>query len=174
MRRRGASTTCGPGGGARKWGHSSRLDDYAYHNPNSTLWGWGGQNPIRWRDPTGHDVIGTPNSAWATGPLFGASAYFWQEAQQAWSGGSYGEAAFASAVSAATGLAGAAAELVLPTALLLQPPSWHPKSGSAAFSLRAWSTLLSCSRAHSTGSVRGTSNGHQAFTDRRMGCGSSE
>jgi RHS repeat-associated protein len=32
------------------------IDQYAYHDARSTLWGWGGQNPIRWSDPTGHDV----------------------------------------------------------------------------------------------------------------------
>ncbi len=32
------------------------IDGYAYQDANSTLWGWGNQNPIRWSDPTGHDV----------------------------------------------------------------------------------------------------------------------
>ncbi len=30
------------------------VDEYAYHDRNSTLWGWPGQNPVRWRDPSGH------------------------------------------------------------------------------------------------------------------------
>lgn len=32
------------------------IDGYQYQDTSSTLWGWGGQNPIRWSDPTGHDV----------------------------------------------------------------------------------------------------------------------
>jgi RHS repeat-associated protein len=31
------------------------IDGYAYDDANSTLWGWPGQNPIRWADPSGHD-----------------------------------------------------------------------------------------------------------------------
>jgi hypothetical protein len=29
------------------------IDQYAYHDPSSTLWGWPGQNAIRWSDPSG-------------------------------------------------------------------------------------------------------------------------
>jgi hypothetical protein len=29
------------------------IDEFAYHDARSTLWGWPGQNPYRWRDPTG-------------------------------------------------------------------------------------------------------------------------
>jgi hypothetical protein len=32
------------------------VDEFAYHGMNSTLWGWGNQNPIRWSDPTGRDI----------------------------------------------------------------------------------------------------------------------
>jgi RHS repeat-associated protein len=32
------------------------IDEYAYHDRNSTLGGWGNQNPIRWSDPSGHDI----------------------------------------------------------------------------------------------------------------------
>lgn len=32
------------------------IDEYRYHGANSTLWGWGGQNPVRWRDPFGRDI----------------------------------------------------------------------------------------------------------------------
>jgi len=35
------------------------IDGYEYHDPHSTLWGWPGQNPLLWSDPTGHDPIGT-------------------------------------------------------------------------------------------------------------------
>src|SRR5260221_5497676 len=35
------------------------IDEYAYHDRNSTLWGWPGQNPLSWSDPTGHDPAGT-------------------------------------------------------------------------------------------------------------------
>jgi RHS repeat-associated protein len=30
------------------------VDQFAYHDPNSTLWGWGGQSPLRWNDPSGN------------------------------------------------------------------------------------------------------------------------
>ena len=30
------------------------IDEYAYHDVNSTLWGWGGQNPVKWSDPSGN------------------------------------------------------------------------------------------------------------------------
>jgi RHS repeat-associated protein len=33
------------------------IDQYAYQDPNSTLWGWGAQNPIKWSDPTGRYII---------------------------------------------------------------------------------------------------------------------
>jgi RHS repeat-associated protein len=42
---------------AREWspelGSFVVIDEYAYQDPHSTLWGWPGQNPLRWRDPTG-------------------------------------------------------------------------------------------------------------------------
>jgi RHS repeat-associated protein len=42
---------------ARWWspqmGAFLQLDEYAFHRPNSTLWGWPGQNPILFRDPYG-------------------------------------------------------------------------------------------------------------------------
>jgi RHS repeat-associated protein len=30
------------------------VDGFAFHSMHTTLWGWGGQNPLRWRDTTGH------------------------------------------------------------------------------------------------------------------------
>lgn len=43
---------------ARLWspalGTFLSVDEYWAHDPDSTLWGWPGQNPVRWRDPTGH------------------------------------------------------------------------------------------------------------------------
>jgi RHS repeat-associated protein len=44
---------------ARWWspqlGSFLSIDELAYHDRNSTLWGWPRQNPMRWSDPTGHD-----------------------------------------------------------------------------------------------------------------------
>jgi hypothetical protein len=31
------------------------IDEFAYHDAHSTLWGWPGQNPIHYRDLTGHE-----------------------------------------------------------------------------------------------------------------------
>jgi hypothetical protein len=43
----------------REWspqiGGFLQIDGYAYQDANSTLWGWPRQNPLRWRDLTGHD-----------------------------------------------------------------------------------------------------------------------
>ena len=33
------------------------IDGLEYHDARSTLWGWPAQNPIRWRDPFGHDGL---------------------------------------------------------------------------------------------------------------------
>jgi RHS repeat-associated protein len=45
---------------ARWWspvtGTFLNLDEYEYHDPISSLWGWAGQNPARLRDPTGRDA----------------------------------------------------------------------------------------------------------------------
>jgi hypothetical protein len=30
------------------------VDGFQFHDRKSTLWGWAGQNPLRWRDPSGH------------------------------------------------------------------------------------------------------------------------
>jgi RHS repeat-associated protein len=30
------------------------VDEFVFHDPSSTLWSWPGQNPVRWRDPSGH------------------------------------------------------------------------------------------------------------------------
>jgi RHS repeat-associated protein len=30
------------------------VDEFGYHDANSTLWGWGGQNPLKWKDPSGN------------------------------------------------------------------------------------------------------------------------
>lgn len=42
---------------ARQWvpemGSFLSIDELAYHDPKSTLWGWPGQNPIRYVDPSG-------------------------------------------------------------------------------------------------------------------------
>ncbi len=50
---------------ARMWspklGTFLSVDEFAFHDARSTLWGWPGQNSIRWRDPTGR--IGMGDSA---------------------------------------------------------------------------------------------------------------
>ena len=47
---------------ARQWspelGIFLSVDEFKYHDPKSTLWGWPGMNPARWRDPTGRDLFG--------------------------------------------------------------------------------------------------------------------
>ena len=46
---------------ARVWlpevGVFSAIDELAYHDARSTLWGWPGQSPVRWRDPYGRGVV---------------------------------------------------------------------------------------------------------------------
>jgi RHS repeat-associated protein len=36
------------------------IDGFAYHDANTTLWGWPGQNPIQFPDPTGHWYVPPP------------------------------------------------------------------------------------------------------------------
>ena len=42
---------------ARVWlpevGVFSAIDELAYHDARSTLWGWPGLSPVRWADPSG-------------------------------------------------------------------------------------------------------------------------
>jgi hypothetical protein len=38
------------------------IDGYGFHGRNSTLWGWPGQNPLFWTDPTGR--TGAAAAAW--------------------------------------------------------------------------------------------------------------
>ncbi|MCW5777488.1 MAG: hypothetical protein KIS87_13710, partial [Phycisphaeraceae bacterium] len=56
---------------ARVWapelGSFLSIDEYAFHSTRTTLWGWPGQNPIRWRDPSGHYAQGF--APFLTGPL---------------------------------------------------------------------------------------------------------
>jgi hypothetical protein len=44
---------------ARQWvpelGVFLSIDEYRYHSPRTTLWGWPGQNPLRYRDPSRRD-----------------------------------------------------------------------------------------------------------------------
>src|SRR5262249_52913293 len=46
---------------ARLWsaelGSFLSADEFAFHDGASTLWGWPGQNPLRWCDPSGRDGI---------------------------------------------------------------------------------------------------------------------
>jgi RHS repeat-associated protein len=50
---------------ARMWspelGTFLSVDEFAFHDARSTLWGWPGQNSIKWRDPSGR--IGMGDSA---------------------------------------------------------------------------------------------------------------
>src|SRR5260370_9119550 len=50
---------------ARWWSSQAELllniDDYRFHRTTTTLWGWPGQNPIFFRDPSGHDWSLDPN-----------------------------------------------------------------------------------------------------------------
>jgi RHS repeat-associated protein len=43
------------------------VDDYAYHDTSSTLWGYPGQNPLRWSDPTGHSPWAIDERVWGAG-----------------------------------------------------------------------------------------------------------
>ena len=44
------------------------IDEFPFHDAKSTLWAWPGQNPIRWRDPTGRIGMGdAPSSDRAIG-----------------------------------------------------------------------------------------------------------
>ena len=64
---------------ARQWapelGTFLSVDEYAFHDARSTLWGWPGQNPLRYADPSGHDAYGTAIGA-GIGGLLGARAGF--------------------------------------------------------------------------------------------------
>ncbi len=44
---------------ARQWvpelGAFLTIDEYAFQDATSTLWGWPGQNPLKWSDPSGRD-----------------------------------------------------------------------------------------------------------------------
>jgi RHS repeat-associated protein len=46
---------------ARMWspklGTFLSVDEFAFHDATTTLWGWGRQNPIRWSDPFGRNVV---------------------------------------------------------------------------------------------------------------------
>ena len=64
---------------ARQWapelGAFLSIDKYRFHSPRTTLWGWPGQNPIRWRDPSGHDAFGSAIGA-GIGGMIGARVGF--------------------------------------------------------------------------------------------------
>jgi RHS repeat-associated protein len=49
---------------ARWWAPQAGIflapDDYAFHDPSSTLWGWPGQSPSRWQDASGHYAAPAP------------------------------------------------------------------------------------------------------------------
>jgi len=56
---------------ARQWspglGVFLQVDLFEMQDPNSVLWGWAGQNPVRRRDPSGHDSCGSPYPCCAPG-----------------------------------------------------------------------------------------------------------
>jgi hypothetical protein len=41
----------------RGLGHLKSPRSFGYHDPSTTLWGWPGQNPLRWQDPSGHGKL---------------------------------------------------------------------------------------------------------------------
>jgi RHS repeat-associated protein len=90
---------------ARFWnpqmGAFLNIDAYAYHDANSTLWGWGGQNPIKWNDPTGNcpACIGAAIGA-GVGAVVGYYSYYFSTPSSNWS---WGDAALATADGAAVG-----------------------------------------------------------------------
>jgi len=54
---------------ARQWvpelGSFLSIDEFAFHDARSTLWGWPRQNPIRWRDPSGRtpeEILDNPDN----------------------------------------------------------------------------------------------------------------
>ena len=52
------------------------VDEFAYHDRHSTLWGWPRQNPLRWSDPSGRWGFafgGTGSAEWGIGPGIGAA-----------------------------------------------------------------------------------------------------
>jgi RHS repeat-associated protein len=78
---------------ARQWspelGIFLSVDEYWAHDPRSTLWGWGAQNPVRFGDPTGRGPeVGLLGPAGAAELALGlaVSAYlaylFYEEATQ--------------------------------------------------------------------------------------------
>jgi RHS repeat-associated protein len=56
---------------ARQWspelGIFLSVDEFEYQDANSTLWGWGNQNPVRFMDPTGNDVYECTRWTWGSG-----------------------------------------------------------------------------------------------------------
>ncbi len=52
------------------------VDELALHDSNSTLWGWGNQNPVKWSDPSGRcpACVGAA-VGWAAGYLYGTISY---------------------------------------------------------------------------------------------------
>jgi RHS repeat-associated protein len=67
---------------ARQWspelGVFLSVDEYWAHDPRSTLWGWGNQNPVRFSDPGGRFIFAPAGAGGAvvlgTGELFLSAA----------------------------------------------------------------------------------------------------
>lgn len=69
------------------------------------LWSWPGQNPYKWRDPSGR-MISTPQQTQDDLQLYGAaSAWLFQNAASQFSSGAYASAALDFAAGVATGIA---------------------------------------------------------------------
>ncbi len=101
---------------ARAWspemGAFTSIDEYAFHDARSTLWGWPGENPARWSDLTGHNrPPWDPSSGFfspeQTSVLYSASAFFVDKTTTDYNSGNYGDAAVDAVFTGATGLAGA-------------------------------------------------------------------
>jgi RHS repeat-associated protein len=50
------------------------IDEFAYHDARSTLWGWPGQNPYKYADPSGRNPLVIAVAIIAAGAIFGLEA----------------------------------------------------------------------------------------------------
>ncbi|HEY6558770.1 MAG TPA: hypothetical protein VI072_15910 [Polyangiaceae bacterium] len=94
---------------ARVWspelGSFLQPDEFGYVTPTGTLWSWPGQNPYRWRDPTGR-MIHMPQQTQDDLQLYSAaSAWLFQNAASQFNSGAYASAALDFAAGIATGIA---------------------------------------------------------------------
>ena len=71
---------------ARMWspalGNFLSVDEFVFHDENSTLWSWPRQNPIRWSDPSGN-VPGVPYASRDEAAVE-AARWIWSEKAGSW------------------------------------------------------------------------------------------